>query len=86
MVITYILHLISIYIFEFILEYGNIIKINIFKYGITNFEISFNYIFLNYIILLLKFSKMYTIFLENYKNLIVKSLVYYISTNFINIV
>ena len=28
---------------------------------------------------------MYTIFLENYKNLIVKSLFSYISTNFINI-
>ena len=53
------------------LEYGNnsyiIIKTNIFKYNITNFEILFNSIFYNYIILLLKFS---TFFL-NYKILIV---------------
>ena len=52
MIITHTLHLFFIYISGKILEYGNnsyiIIKINIFKYYITNFEILFNWVSYKY--------------------------------------
>ena len=50
MIITHTLHSMLNYIFSKLLKYGNnsciIIKINIIKYDITNFEILFNYTFI----------------------------------------
>ena len=61
MVITYTLNLMLIFILINFIEYDNIsyiiIKINIFKYDITNFEILFNLNFYNYRVFITKIFK-----------------------------
>lgn len=69
-----------------IFEYGNksyrIFKINIFKYEVTSFEILFYFIFYKYKCILLKFSKLSTIFLI-LKKFDLKTISVYISINYI---